>query len=455
MDTLNTHVTDATPVGYGPLERPRKRRVRTVEVLVWVICLSLMAVVGLAIRDAQTAPEKRVLPGVQVLGMILGADPFQGKSQLTLLLVGTDQTNDLADTILLAFVDRETKRIGLLSFPRDLRVTTPGGGAMKINAVIPNTIASGGDLREGIHVLAQTLRHTFGVVVDGYAQIDVQAFVEVIDRIGGVEVEVPPGPRGDGLHYDDSYQNLHIHLKPGRQRLMGYDAMGFVRWRQDRSGRGDGDSGRMARQRELLQAVASQVAAKLRQKDLEAASVAANLAATAHNHLGTNLDVPQIAAIAAMAREVDMAGITAQQVPVADEGIGEDGAFYFYPAPQETRAVVRRMWAELRQQKPLAAMARIEILNGCGVTGLASQCEGKLVKQQLRVVHVGDLTNDEGTTQYGIENTYLRCVPGFESAAEEVKETLGLVSANVISDLSPDGECDVRVVLGVDCANQD
>ena len=454
MDTTSSHVPEAYE-GYLPVARPRRRRLRVAEVLIWVVCLSLLAVVGLAIRDAQTAPEKRILPGIQALGMIFGADPFQAKSQITLLLVGTDQTNDLSDTIMLAFIDRETRRIGLLSFPRDLRVATgPDNACAKINAVIPNTIASGGDMRQGVHALSETLRRTFGVVVDGYAQIDVHAFVEVIDRIGGVEVEVPPGPRGDGLHYDDNYQNLHIHLQPGKQKLMGYDAMGFVRWRQDRGGRGDGDPGRMARQRELLQAVASEVALKLRQKDLEAASIAANLAATAHNHVTTNLDVTQIAAIASMAREVDMAGIEARQVPVAGQGSGSDGAFYFFPDPQATRSVVRAMWAELRQEKPLAAMARVEVLNGCGVTGLASKCEGLLVKEEFRVGHVGDLTDEQGEIKYGVENTYLRCAPGFEAAADEVKRSLDLAMANVIADLPPDGECDIRVVLGDDYASK-
>jgi hypothetical protein len=99
-------------------------------------------------------------------------------------------------------------------------------------------------------------------------------------------------------------------------------------------------------------------------------------------------------------------------------------------------------------------MARVEVLNGCGVTGLASKCEGLLVKEEFRVGHVGDLTDEQGEIKYGVENTYLRCAPGFEAAADEVKRSLDLAMANVIADLPPDGECDIRVVLGDDYASK-
>ncbi|MBD3176197.1 MAG: hypothetical protein GF320_13545 [Armatimonadia bacterium] len=449
MDTTTATTAEASREERVPLERPRRRRLRVAEVLIWLLCLSAMTVVGLAIRDARVAPEHRVLPGIQALMPIFGSDPFDGKSQITLLLVGTDETNNLCDTIILAFIDRETRRIGLLSFPRDLKVTGPGGTSMKINAVVPTVVENGGDMRQGIRALESTLTNTYGVVVDGYAQIDVEAFVEVIDRIGGVEVEVPAGPWGDGLHYDDNYQDLHIHLSPGKQKLMGHDAMGFVRWRKDkRGGSNTGDVGRMARQRELLQAVASQVADKLRQRNLESASIAANLAATAHNHLGTSLSVPQIAAIASMAREVDMAGIDAEQVPVTPGSEGE--AFYFYPDPRGTRDRIRQMLAELRTEKPLSAMARIQVLNGCGVPGLASQCGDALAGDEFRVEDVGDLTDEQGGTLFDVENTYLRCGPGFEAAADEVKRSMNLADANVIADLPEDGDFDIRVVLGDD-----
>lgn len=56
------------------------------------------------------------------------------------------------------------------------------------------------------------------------------------------------------LDYDDNWGNLHVHLKPGRQVLNGNQAMGFVRYRQSKSGDAESDFVRIGRQQELLRA---------------------------------------------------------------------------------------------------------------------------------------------------------------------------------------------------------
>lgn len=440
-----------------PLEqrtvRPRRRRFLPIEVGIWVLSLFVMTVTALAVHDAVVHPTDR-----QILGPILqklpfvGNDPFGGKEQITILLVGTDQAAGLCDTIMLGLVNRRTQRVALVSFPRDFYIETPTGHRCKINEVVNRKLAEKGtDIRDAIHYLQLTLERNFGVVIDSYARVDVQAFVEMVDAIGGVDIEVPKGPYGTGLHYDDNEQNLHIHLSPGLQHLDGYQAMGFVRWRQHKveGGAGDGDEGRVKRQQQFLQAVAGKVAARLQQRNMESARTATALAATAFKYLTTDLTVAQIAALAGIARHVDAQGIDAIRAQAKGAGRA-NGMFVFYPDRIGTNRAIRDLWIELGREKPLSAMARIEVLNGCGISGIADKCRNKLVQHEFRVVRVGNATTDKGDHAWDRERTSIRCAAKFEKAAEELRRTLGLADATVVNDLPETSDVDISIILGTD-----
>jgi len=437
--------------------RRRKRRALPIEIAIWIICVGLMAVIGLSVRDAMVNPSERIIPpAMKRIGELASLkDPFNGKRQLVVLLVGTDKAADLTDTIMLAFVDLKQKRVGLLSFPRDTLIAMPTGDRVKINSIVPMKMNSGKNIRTGIAALEQALTNNYGIRIDRYACIDIDAFCKVVDALGGVDLEVPKGPHGDGLHYEDPSQNLRIHLSPGPQHMDGYNAMGFVRWRQDQRGRGDGDEGRVARQQQFMQAVASKVGAKLKQRNAESLTVAGELGAIACNHLTTDLKALQLATLAGIAREVDMSGIDAHRAPDKGQGMTAGQGFVFYPDVPGTRAVIKDMLADMARPKPLAAVARIEILNACGVYGTASRCKKTLIDKEFRVVRVGNATNDSGAYMSDVANTVIRTVPGFEKAAQAVASNLKVTGATVVSDLPRSSDVDIQVILGRDYAASD
>jgi len=102
-----------------------------------------------------------------------------------------------------------------------------------------------------LEYLKETLKRTFCIAIDGYVMVDVAGFREIVDVLGGVEVDVP-----QNMHYDDDEQNLHIHLNKGVQLLDGKKAEGFVRYRY---GYVDGDIGRVNAQKIFLSALAKKV----------------------------------------------------------------------------------------------------------------------------------------------------------------------------------------------------
>jgi LCP family protein required for cell wall assembly len=142
------------------------------------------------------------------------------------------------DTMLLVRLNPESGKTSLLTIPRDTQVEIPDLGMEKINAA---NWKGGPELAAS--VVSQTLN---GVTIDRYIRINTQAFIDLVDVVGGVEVFVPAP-----MKYDDNTQKLHIDLKPGLQTLNGEQAEGFVRFRHDDLG----DIGRTQRQQILLKAL--------------------------------------------------------------------------------------------------------------------------------------------------------------------------------------------------------
>lgn len=163
-------------------------------------------------------------------------DPFY------VLLLGTDgrpgETNYRSDTILLARLDPKDKKITIISIPRDIPVKIPGHGRQKINAAH----AFGGP-----RLAVQTISKFCGVPITHYVEVSFDGFKEVVDALGGIEVDVPKKVDDPNVHQEV--------IEPGRQVLNGNKALVFCRSRDYR----DGDFTRMRNQRLFLTALADKV----------------------------------------------------------------------------------------------------------------------------------------------------------------------------------------------------
>lgn len=165
----------------------------------------------------------------------------------TLLLLASDASNALADVIMVAMYDTQAQTVGILSIPRDTLVDPDGPGHFpKINT----------SLQYGVDTLRGIVSDMLGVPIDFYLFVDLEAFVAIVDSIGGVEFDVPVH-----MSYDDPVQNLHIHYEPGLQKLTGQQALEVCRLRYNDDGTlayADYDIGRTGTQRAMLEAVARQ-----------------------------------------------------------------------------------------------------------------------------------------------------------------------------------------------------
>lgn len=235
----------------------------------------------------------------------------------TILLTGADDAGGGSDTNLLARFDAGNKRIDLVSLPRDTLLHTERA-SNKLNFAY----ASGGMER-----LRADVENLLGVPVDFAVTVRLDGFVALIDRIGGVDFDVPRD-----MDYDDPAQNLHIHLARGVQHLDGRRAMEVARWRRNNDGTGyaDADIGRIATQQALLRAVMAQ-AARLRN--------APALAQVFFESVSTDLSLGNLVWLAGEALSIGAEGVTFHTLPGDGTGYYRRESVYVLD-PDATLALV-------------------------------------------------------------------------------------------------------------------
>jgi LCP family protein required for cell wall assembly len=148
-----------------------------------------------------------------------------------------------ADMILVARLDFEQGMITGISIPRDTDVRLPGYRSHRINTYFKLE-----GTEKGPEMMQKAVTHALdGVPIDRVVVLNYDAFQEMVDSVGGVAIDVPKK-----MDYDDHAGNVHIHLEPGRQRLSGYDALMYVRYRKSNDGAADTDFDRQNRQKQFL-----------------------------------------------------------------------------------------------------------------------------------------------------------------------------------------------------------
>jgi len=182
---------------------------------------------------------------------------------MNILLVGTDgrpgEDVSRTDTLVLVHLDAQSNRVSMLSFPRDLWVNIPGYGKNRINAAYltgERKIGPG----YGPALLKETVGELVGLPIDHFVMINFDGFKTLIDRIGGIYIDVPKAIDDDKYpmdEYEGDVRTMKIHFDAGRQLLDGTKALIYARTRH-----ADSDFGRNQRQQQVLMAIFDRVRAQ-------------------------------------------------------------------------------------------------------------------------------------------------------------------------------------------------
>lgn len=171
----------------------------------------------------------------------------------TILLIGADQRKEdkklgvkaRSDTMMLVRLDPNKKVTTVLSIPRDLRVSIPGRGLAKFN----ESYSHG-----GAKLVIRTIKENFGLKVNHVAEVDFHGFAKAVDAIDCVYVDVDRHYYHSNDGVPMGAQFAAIDIKAGYQKLCGYRALDYVRFRHY-----DSDIYREARQQGFLRQSKQQV----------------------------------------------------------------------------------------------------------------------------------------------------------------------------------------------------
>lgn len=261
------------------------------------------------VQDPDVAPLPSLVAPSSAVGLLgpgetpAPSDPAT-PPRINILLTGIDsdvnRSHALNDTILVASLDPTTGDLAMVSFPRDLsRLPTPGGKPYmgKINSLMPYADKRPKEYPEGgIAALAKEVGYLLGVPVDYYASVDLEGFRKLIDRVGGVTVNVQTAINDPGYGGWDTPGKIGFKISTGKHTLDGETALAFVR---SRKSLGDSDFGRAARQQQLLVAL---------QRKLVDPAMLPNLPGLlqdATKTLKTNFPPDRISEVLALARKTD------------------------------------------------------------------------------------------------------------------------------------------------------
>jgi LCP family protein required for cell wall assembly len=328
--------------------------------------------------------------------------PWDGGSRITVLLIGLDYRDYIAnegpprsDTMILLTIDPQTKTAGMMSIPRDMWVNIPGFGYSRINTAYSS--GEGAKLPGGGPELARkTVENFIGVPIQYYAQIDFNTFVQFIDLIGCIEVDVPEtlilDRQGSG--------NDHFTLQAGKARkLCGEKALAYVRYRHDK----EGDVARSRRQQAAIIAIRNKVLAP------ENFGVLLGQADDFYNEFSsgikTNMPFDVALRLGVLAKDIPISSIQQgvidyTMVSLDSVKLAGQDASIVKPFPDKIRELRDKIFTTGGPLSPLAATgdptalmqadgAHVRILNGSYTPGLEVSTGNYFLTQGLGVTEVG------------------------------------------------------------------
>lgn len=247
---------------FGGITRKSNRRERSTKRRRWVgvFALVLVLLMGLGLRfdpgyrlvpnlvssdspSRASAVDKKPIGQVKDSEQLASKEPAAPSAPINILVLGVDTRpkseqdevpGSRSDTIMLAQVTPDTGNVELLSIPRDLMVEVEPGVKDRINSAY----AYG-----GIDQTIKVVGDYTGLPIHHYAVVDFRGFQQVVNAMGGVQIDLKKG------QYPPEWQ-----MKPGIQTLKGHRALVYSRWR----GTDGGDLDRIKRQHEMIAALRSE-----------------------------------------------------------------------------------------------------------------------------------------------------------------------------------------------------
>ena len=252
----------------------------------------------------------------------------ENQSISALVLVG-DKWEENTDSIIMANFNPGTGKLSLISIPRDTMVEIADIPIPKINAVFARP--------DGKNEILKCVSGLLNFQVDYYVYFNLSTFREIVDLLGGVDINIPAD-----LHYDDPVQDLHIHFNKGLQHLDGNKSELYLRFRKPNDDAYtdellkyyDGsDIMRIEAQKNFISEIIKQKA------KLFYIAKLSEIINTIYNNLQTNLPIGRAIELVQYAAGFEAENLVTYSLPGTDREI--DGQYYFISSTLKTAELIR------------------------------------------------------------------------------------------------------------------
>jgi LCP family protein required for cell wall assembly len=412
-----------------PTNRPaKKRRVLKLFTGIIVFFLTVTAVFSsqVLMSEEQSTSWFNNIPIIkQIKHLAESADKQlkgEERDRINILLLGMGGKNHqggyLTDTIILASLEPSTKKVAMISIPRDMAVPMEDRGWQKINHV--NAYAEMEEPGSGGVATSQAISDILETPIDYFVRVDFDGFINIIDEIGGVKVEVentlndysyPIMGREDAEPYESRFE--HLHIEKGWQTMDGKLALKYARSRHAAGVEGS-DFARAKRQQKIIQAAKDKL---LSLNTLLNPGTLAEIVNQYQEHVDTNLKIWEIVKLWNNFKHTNSENITSKVIDNGPNGllkdtISEQGAYLLLPRSgdfAEIQYFVHNVFSDApnnMKTQVTKERATVEVLNGTWVNGLASQAAVDLEKYGFTVSRVGNCSQQKFNRSMIYDLTY-------------------------------------------------
>jgi len=382
--------------------------------------------------------------------------PLWSEGRVTILVMGIDERESevgpwRTDTMILLTVDPASRTAGMLSIPRDLWVEIPDYGVYdRINKANFRGDADQYPGGGGPALAMKTVQQNLGVQIDYYATVNFRAFVDIIDYLGCIPIEVTetiddptyPAPSGNGY---DPFQ-----IDPGEYCMGGETLLKYARTRATFGG----DFDRARRQQQVLRAIRQHVLSTGELPNLLAQ--APDIYTTLQDNINTNLTEGQIIELVRLAADIPEENICSAVISgiyVEELETLADGSQVVIPDRARIRQLILDLYNGTGSCDPttqdlgpdaMAENATIQVMNGTTREGLATETADRLSSIGLTVTAVSN------ADRFDYAQTQILNYGGKNATAAYLAQVLNLPSSAVSVPDEGASLQDIVIILGAD-----
>ena len=308
----------------------------------------------------------------------------------------------LTDTIILASIRPSTKQVSLVSFPRDL--VSPVSGWQKINSI--NAYAEQKEPNSGGVATKESFSSLLQMPIDYYIRVDFNGFKNIIDELGGIEVNVentledysyPIMGQENNPNYYARFE--HLRIEAGLQTLDGSTALKYARSRHG-LGKEGSDFARARRQQLVIEAVKNKL---LSAKTLLNPVMLSRLSEQLSQNISTDISTWEALRLWDITKDINRSNIINLVLSDAPDnllvaGTGDNGAYILTPKSgnfSAIRSAVQNIFllnppAGTEADNKIEDESIIVILNGTWSAGLAGKTAEVLKASGFQVAQIGN-----------------------------------------------------------------